>query len=470
MMQLPFIDRTLVKGLFPGFAGLLLVFLIGSCATEKPLPSAESRLLLGNMGVTAIGSVPNVDFHTYARGWAQGAAKGGVTGLFEGLFNTLVETTRNPPTGPYAGPAILITTVILTVTSTITSGIAGGLTAVPKKTAEETEREIQKTIGDVNLADDLASNIVKDASRRPDIERYPMTYIGIAPSPIEVMMPQWNKQGIDTLVEVQVTDAGFRGGQGTKPSIRFYLNARIRLLATQTNREIFTRDFQFLSREHLITDWFANRSQELMSSFTQAMQDLAERIIDELFIVTRFPFDSGYWTLPGQPEFGACWFRPLYPVVKYTSLADSIRAKQPGIQIRYTTVDSLRPTLIWEAFPRPRDQKPENRALLERITHVTYDLKIWEAPNDYPQQLVVDVIGLNAPQYQPAIELKPETKYFWTFRTRYQLDGQPNASRWAFSNIPSNVPGDYPVRPAGGNCDIDAIPSTNYYRFKTPRF
>jgi hypothetical protein len=64
--------------------------------------------------------------------------------------------------------------------------------------------------------------------------------------------------------------------------------------------------------------------------------------------------------------------------------------------------------------------------------------------------------------------LEGQTKYFWTFRARYKITGQSQVTRWAFSSIPSTATSDYPVQRVGGNCDVDAIPSTNYFRFITP--
>jgi len=231
---------------------------------------------------------------------------------------------------------------------------------------------------------------------------------------------------------------------------------------------MYSRDFQYLSRERPFAEWFSDGSKELLSGFRQAMATLAERIDDELFVVTSFPFDSGLWVFPGQPEFGSCWFRPIYPELRYTSLWYSIRHNAPGIQILYPEVDSLQPLLRWEAFPRPRDRKPEKASVLSTIGDVTYDLKIWEATGDYPERLMYDIRGLHDPQYRPPFPMKPRTKYFWTFRARYTLAGQSQVTRWAFSSIPSNVPADYPQRRPGGTCDLDAIPSTNYFRFVTP--
>jgi len=363
---------------------------------------------------------------------------------------------------------MLITLVVLTTTSVIVYGVTGAMDAVPKESTQEIEQRLKAAIGDLSLANDLAKSIYLDAAARPDLAGYAVTQLDTTAPSNTTNYSDWLQQGIETIVEVQITDAGFRGGHGSHPKVSFFMNARIRLLATHTGKEIYTRDFQYLSRERPFKEWFSDNSRELTSGFKQAMDVLGERITDELFVVTNFPFDSGLWALPGQPEFGICWFRPLFPEIKYSSLWDSMRKNEPGIKILYTPVDSLRPVLKWESFPRPRDQKPANASILDKINQVTYDLKIWAAPNDFPEQLVFDITGLADPQYQPAIDLKPNTQYFWSFRARYHLDSQPQVTRWAFSNIPSNTPEEYPSRQAGGSCELDAIPASNYFRFVTP--
>jgi hypothetical protein len=441
---------------------------VGGCASKQAPLSPESRMQLGRVGILALSSTPSVEFHTFAKGWAAGAAKGGALGVVDGLLNSLTEAIRNTPTGPYAGPAILISTVVMTTVSALVYGVAGGLEAVPSKTARQIEQELSAAIGDINLANDLAEEIYAVSVSRSDLDRYATTHLGLSPSGTTPAYGDLSKQGINTVVEVQFTETGFRGGSGFQPSVRFYLNARIRLLATDSGTEIYTRDFQYLSRERPFAEWFSNGSKELLLVFRQAMVTLADRIVDELFIVTNFPFDSGSWAFPGQPEFGSCWFRPIYPELKHTSLWYSIQHNSPGINVRYTEVDSLQPLFRWEAFPRPRDQKPSNASVLNQITDVTYDLKIWEATSSYPERLFYDISGLHDSQHRPAFPLKPMTKYFWTFRARYKLAGQSQVTRWAFSSIPSNVPSEYPQRRLGGTCDLDAIPSTNYFRFITP--
>ena len=118
----------------------------------------------------------------------------------------------------------------------------------------------------------------------------------------------------------------------------------------------------------------------------------------------------------------------------------------------------------WEPFPRPRDIKPGNKAVLPRIGAVTYDLKIWEAASGFPSRLVYQRNGLPRPEHTLDYALEPHTRYFWTFRARYTFDARPQATRWAFSSVPATAAG----MPPGGTCELDEIPATNYFRFVTP--
>lgn len=72
--------------------------------------------------------------------------------------------------------------------------------------------------------------------------------------------------------------------------------------------------------------------------------------------------------------------------------------------------------------------------------------------------------GLPQPEHALTYALEPHTRYYWTFRARYTLDERQQATRWAFSLAPATAAG----MPAGGTCDLDEIPPTNYFRFMTP--
>jgi hypothetical protein len=112
--------------------------------------------------------------------------------------------------------------------------------------------------------------------------------------------------------------------------------------------------------------------------------------------------------------------KPLYPEVRGNLATNAIA---------YVEVDSLQPTLKWEPFPRPRDLE-DPRLQDGRLARVTYDLRIWLAAEDRPTDLVYARDGLTEPAHRLESPLQPGTRYFWTVRAAFELNGQPRVIEW----------------------------------------
>jgi hypothetical protein len=123
------------------------------------------------------------------------------------------------------------------------------------------------------------------------------------------------------------------------------------------------------------------------------------------------------------------------------------------------TADSLQPLLRWEAFPRSKDREADREGIVEQITEVTYDLKVWETPHRVtsprvrrgPKGVITEVqeeapgrfdgelepiyvrTGLTTPSHRVDLLLKPATYYMWTIRARFLLEGQPRVTEWGQS-------------------------------------
>lgn len=446
-----------------------VVALQTGCATMPGPPSEIVRGRLGVLGVEAIPSSPHGEFQTYAQGRASGAARGAATGAAQGLIEAFVQGARSSGGGPYTGAATAIAALLLISVGGITGGAIGAHQAVPAGTASDIQAQIDRVLANLKLADRLAAEVTRAAQARPDLLEHTLVNLGTAGDDKAAA-----HAGVDSIVAIEVTEAGFQGGRGAQPEVSFYSIARITVRYASDGMPRYQRDFRYDTEPRPFQAWFENGSVLLADSFQRAVSNLSERILDELFIVTDFPFTSGYWALPGTPEFGVCWFRPLYPAYRQRSMSASIwegmrhpmtgEVEMVRNLIIYTPVDSLRPTLRWESFPRPRDIKPENKAVLHVISDITYDIKIWEATSGYPTRLVYQRTGLPQPEHTLAYDLNPHMRYYWTFRARYRFDGRPQTTRWAFSLAPAVAAG----MPPGGTCDLDEIPPTNYFRFVTP--
>lgn len=255
---------------------------------------------------------------------------------------------------------------------------------------------------------------------------------------------------------------GFEGGKGSDPEITFFMNVQARLIDVVDGIEIYSGIFEYKSRNLKASTWANNDAQLLREEIERSYKNLAERIMEELFLIVDFPLS--YWS-----QHQICMLSPLYPENRY----DFFRAS-----VTFEEVNTLQPTFQWETFPRERDKEADKEGLLKRINDVTYDFKILKAAGDYPLQLAYERRELADPHHKIEHPLEPSTKYFWSVRARFKLGGKTRTTKWSYSRRPwisrlkmgwEMAATALPIfQPPIDPCKINYIPERNYFRFITP--
>ncbi len=159
---------------------------------------------------------------------------------------------------------------------------------------------------------------------------------------------------------------------------------------------------------------------------------------------------------------GVIWLTGCAPILPVSGL----RPEYPEARAGFVKVNSLQPTLRWEAFPPPEVRETDPEGALGRIRAVTYDLLIWRAEEKYPEGFSGEYPGepiysrraLPVPWHTLEERLEPSTKYFWTVRARFELDGLPRLTQWG-ETAPNEI------REVVAR---EIVPSPLHYRFKTP--
>jgi hypothetical protein len=159
------------------------------------------------------------------------------------------------------------------------------------------------------------------------------------------------------------------------------------------------------------------------------------------------------------PTFG---LKPIYP-----------KNECSEERLDFTDVDSLQPVLRWETFP-PEGIRSDAEQI-NNIRDITYDLNMWLSENDSPSYQIYSKRGLTKPQYEMEEPLLPCTRYFWTVRARFLVDGKERVSEWGISarpwfwRDPSKFYGT--IKVADGDEIVrrsPVVPHPNLYRFGTP--
>jgi hypothetical protein len=121
----------------------------------------------------------------------------------------------------------------------------------------------------------------------------------------------------------------------------------------------------------------------------------------------------------GQPAFNP-GLRALYPQQRMILFVDP----PPGA---FVPVDSLRPTLKWESFPRSRDLAGSMADVYSRIGDVRYELVLAEAGSP---DGVYRRDGLKEASHKVETPLKSRTKYLWTVRACFRIGEEPRCTEW----------------------------------------
>lgn len=449
---------------------------LAACGTvAPPPPAAASRDALGVLAIAPARFTPDANFSTFAKGAGAGATKGAAITGGTMAGSTAIAAASVPP----MAPVIVISGALATAAVAATGAVTGARAAVPAATAREIDATITAAVAKLDAQNALAEQLMTALQAEP--------WLRLAPRPVQgptraATSPDYaalRAAGVDTVLEVAITEIGFEScgpefvrrlssacpdDQGRR-MVDLYLSARARLVRVADGEELFLRRLRYKSALREIPLWVARDGQLLAEEFAHAYRELAERVRDEALLRTPLPLPArqSHALLPGpdHPNYGLCWLAPDYPRVLPITLPEVVSAPftKPGDVCpasgqHFASVDSRRPTLRWGAFPRAVDRERLARDVLQRISDVSYELKLWRAEDCERGHLVYERRGLALPAHTLEQPLEPGGRYFWSVRARFLVEGQPNATPWSFFDATS--------------CSANDVTDWQYWRFVTP--
>lgn len=453
------------------------LFLQSGCVTvAPPAPPATVGKNLGVVAIAPAQYVPRSNFVTFAKGSSTGATKGAA--VMGGTAAGTSAIAASAVAGTFAYPVAILMGVLLTATGAAVGAIEGAKAAVPAEMAKEVESAINQAVAGLDTQNKLAVQVTSLVKAERWIKLSATSPAGPSNSEVRPDYASLQTTGIDTALEIAITEIGFEscgsefvrrlssGCQETpnKRMVDFFMSAQARLVRVSDGTELFARQIHYKSARREIPRWVAKDGQLLAEEIEYAYRELAERVRDEVLLVAaiELPAPSSFAGVPGaqNPMYGICWLAPVDPKVKPLLIPEiaSLPFKRvdicPASGMHFSTVDSLRPNLRWSGFPRDIDRQKLDPAVLQKISNVTYDLKIWQEEGCERGRPVYERTGLVGPEHVVEEALAPASRYFWSARARFTLDGQPMVTRWSHFDAMTCVPND--------------MADWQYYRFVTP--
>jgi hypothetical protein len=92
-------------------------------------------------------------------------------------------------------------------------------------------------------------------------------------------------EGIDTILEINVPIVGLGGEPGINPPLAVVMTVRTRLVRVGDVAPIYEATFEYKASARTFTEWAVNNAQPFRDGLDHAYQSLAEKIVEELFLL-----------------------------------------------------------------------------------------------------------------------------------------------------------------------------------------
>jgi len=358
-------------------------------------------------------------------------------------------------------------------------GIAEG---APREETANAKKSLRPAIAALKLQQPLADAVQSSAKDAIGQQLPEFSSIGPTAQGIQIDYKTLASQGFESVLEISVTRFGFDSAGGKDPEVALFMVVHARRVDALTGKELWSGEFAYLSRYAPLPAWADGEVALVRSERGQAYRALGERVVDEVFLhMVRPQVEHVASTRPD--DHPACGLRPVDPPLEIGS-----RAPNPDEAVVVdNAVDSLQPTLRWEAFNFPGG--PSNIL----VDAVRYDLRVWRATsNTTVGDLIYSQTNIPGPSHTLLQPLEPGAKYFWSVRARYASGGAIYGTRWSESRSPpfvvrtgflasvyadrSDMLKRLGVSAASlldvhskllSPCALDFIPGANYHRFRT---
>ncbi len=432
---------SLIPGQASRFIAWLLLITITlqtGCSVLPPIAHTGYQQSLGRIAIVSLNEQPEIDFQGFTRSKGAGA----VQGAGVGFLHCISLMGGGSCTGSMCGAFYLIWLGVCGVSSVV-GGVVGAGIAPSSKEVGEAEEQMSNRLGTEAIQNALFEELILVALTKGT--RLAQTGSRLLQSTSERHDYRQFADEAATVMEVALTHVGTKGG-GFNPPLQLTMTAHVRLVRTQDNTEITAVEYTHTGASYTLSEWSENGAQRLLQALQDGYTALAQHIHDSVLLLYPFPDRKPH-------TFGflvaAYGLAPKEPPTRGQLTGDKIF----GDLFEWAPVNSLRPTFRWQAFPREGDRAMASEEMLA-VRNVRYDLVIARERNMTPGEIVYRHQGLPQNSHTLTKSLKADTRYFWSVRARFELNGRERVTEWGALDLIAH--------------ERLTAPSTGSYRFKTP--
>jgi hypothetical protein len=266
---------------------LFIPFLVGSygCATSKPyaLPPPPSEAVRGELGTVGIASarfLPKVEM-LKPKGKAAGAAAGAGMGA-GGMLQAATMSTD---------PWGLLLCIALAPVGAVIGSAVGAVEGVSSKRRDESEDALNKAVSELKIQETMKDYVLQVAQQQTAHQFVDLDGQGPETPERKADYSSLANKGIDTVLEITVPAFGLVGIKGINPPLAFFMTLQTRLVRTKDGAVLYEQKLQYRDAQRTFTAWAANDAKPFRDEFARSYQSLAEKVVEEIFLLYSVPLN-----------------------------------------------------------------------------------------------------------------------------------------------------------------------------------
>jgi hypothetical protein len=243
------------------FLVLITLFAETSCVKKLPPPPSEKiRAQLGTIGVVSAQFVPKVELSV--AGPASMAAQGALD-------------AAAGSSDPYA--------VCLIPVGACLGCMVWTVKGEPARDVEKAGEALRRVTADLKIQEAMRDHFFRAAREQTNHSLVVFKEQGPITPYQELSYRSLALNGIDTVVEISVLSLGFKSERVEPPA--FYMTLHTRLIHLMSGEEVYAVTVTYESIGHGCLPWASNDCQLCKEEFTRSYLYLADKIVEELFLL-----------------------------------------------------------------------------------------------------------------------------------------------------------------------------------------
>ena len=263
---------------------LSFTFLLGHCGYAvqtpyilPPTPPEEVKAQLGAVGVVSACFPPEITFKE-----PMGKGAGMATGAGGFASATIVGAVTEPSF--FWSDEMFLFVVALASVAAVVGGIWGAVEGVSPEKREAARETIDAACMGVKFQEmmrDCVIQVGREQTRRPLIA---LEEKGPTADGEQVSYHNLGAKAIDTVLEVSVLKFGLEGN-GINPPLALTMTERTRLIRAADGKVLYDHRLTYSGAKRKLVDWSTDNAQPLREELERCCRRLAERIIEETFLL-----------------------------------------------------------------------------------------------------------------------------------------------------------------------------------------